>query len=107
MMIIYLTIINSLIHSGYFHSAYSSSLLLRSAPDTTRILLPEFHAKAPQAIASEGLDQGPYVATIAEFEPATLRTKGVESTSAPPRPTPLCGAYFRNLTVYSRLQTVA
>ena len=34
----------------------------------------EFHAKAPQAIASEGLAQGPYVAARAGFEPTTLQT---------------------------------
>ena len=33
------------------------------------ITVPEFHAVAPQAIASEGLAQGPYVATRAGFEP--------------------------------------
>ena len=49
----------------------------------------EFHAKAPQATASEGLAQGPYVAARAEFEPTTLRTKGTESTNEPPCPTKL------------------
>jgi len=45
----------------------------------------EFHAKAPQATASEELTQGPYVAARAEFEPTTtLRTKGFESTNEPP-----------------------
>ena len=47
----------------------------------------KFHAKAPQASASEGLVKGPYVAARAGFEPATLHTKGVESTNEPPRPT--------------------
>ena len=47
----------------------------------------EFHAEAPQANASEGLAQGPYVAAKAGLEPATLRTKGVESTNEPTRPT--------------------
>ena len=47
----------------------------------------EFHAEAPQAIVSEGLAQSPYVAARAGFEPTTLRTKGVETTNAPPRPT--------------------
>ena len=32
----------------------------------------EFHAKAPQVTASEGLSQGPYVATRAGFEPTWL-----------------------------------
>jgi len=44
--------------------------------------VPEFHAKAPQATASEGLAQGLYVVARAGFKPATLRLKGVESTNA-------------------------
>ena len=40
----------------------------------------------PQATASEGLAQGPYVAVRVGFGPATLRTKGVESASEPPCP---------------------
>ena len=47
----------------------------------------EFHAEAPQATASEGLAQGAYVTPRAGFEPATLRTKGDESTNEPSRPT--------------------
>ena len=47
----------------------------------------EFHAEAPQAIASEGLAQSSYVVPREVFEPATLRTKGVKSTNEPPRPT--------------------
>ena len=47
----------------------------------------EFHAEAPQTIASEEFAQGPYVAARAGFEPATLGTKGAESTNAPLRPT--------------------
>ena len=47
----------------------------------------EFHAVAPQATASEGLAQGPYVAVIVGFEPTTLRSTGIESTNEPPRPT--------------------
>ena len=47
--------------------------------------VPEFHAESPQAIASEGLAQGPYVAARAGYEPANLRRKGGESTNAPPR----------------------
>src|SRR6218665_305546 len=46
----------------------------------------EFHDLAPQAIASKGLAQGPYVAAKAGFEPATLRTKDAESTNVPPPP---------------------
>src|SRR6218665_1636734 len=47
----------------------------------------EFHAEDPQAIASEGLVQGPYVAARTGYEPATLQTKGTESTNEPSRPT--------------------
>ena len=72
--------IHLFIHSGHFYSASSSQLLLST--DTA----PEFHAEAPQAIANEGLAQGPYVAVRAGFEPTTLRTKGVVYTNAPPRP---------------------
>ena len=45
------------------------------------------YAKALQATASEGLAQSPYVSARAGFEPATLRSKGIDSTDAPPRPT--------------------
>ena len=47
----------------------------------------EFHAEAPQATASEGPAQGPYMEARAGFEPTTVRTKGDESTNEPPRPT--------------------
>ena len=43
------------------------------------------HAEALQATASKGLAQGPYVATRAGFELATLRSKDIDSTNAPPR----------------------
>ena len=49
----------------------------------------EFHAKAPQATANEGLAQGPYVAARAGFEPTTFQTKGVKSTTEP-----TCPAYM-------------
>jgi len=49
--------------------------------------VPEFHAEMPQATASEGLAQGPFVVAKAEFEPTTLQTKGDEPTNEPPRPT--------------------
>ena len=69
--------------SGYFYSASSSPLLL-----TLRGVW-EFHAKAPQATLGEGLAQGrpTYVVARAGFEPMTLRTKGDEYTTEPPRPT--------------------
>ena len=45
------------------------------------------HAKALQATASEGLAHGPYMVARAGFEPATLRSKGIDSINVPPRPT--------------------
>ena len=71
-----------LIHSGYLFSASSSPLLLRGAPDTARILCRSFTPKRHRQLA-----QCPYVAARMGFEPTTLRTKDVESTNAPPRPT--------------------
>jgi len=49
--------------------------------------VPEFHVNAPQATVSEELAQGPYVVATAGVEPVTLRTKGVDSSNAPSRPT--------------------
>ena len=45
----------------------------------------EFHAEAPQAIASEGLAQGPYVAARVGFKPTTLRSKDIASINVPSR----------------------
>ena len=80
----------SFIHSGYFYSASSTPLLLRGAPKTARILcrsFMQFHAEAPQATASEGFAQGPYMVARARFEPTTPQMKGAESTNEPPCPT--------------------
>ena len=62
--------------------------------------VPEFHAEAPQATVSEGLAQGPYVAARMGLEPTTLRTKRIESTKVPPRPT------FLWLMVFFYLQNI-
>ena len=75
-------LINSFIHSDYFCCASSSPLLVRGAGWMDGCVdgwmngqyVSEFHSEAPQATASEGLVQGPYVAARAGFEPATLRT---------------------------------
>jgi len=71
--------------------------------------VPEFHSEAPLATASEGLAQGPYVAARAGFELATLRTKGVESTYAPPRPTNRCfkisASWFTNKMHHMHMST--
>ena len=79
--------INSFIQAiSNFYSASSSPLLLRGAPDYSTNTVPEVHAEAPQATVSEGLAQGPHVVATAGVKPMTLRTKGVESTNAPPMP---------------------
>src|SRR6218665_622198 len=49
--------------------------------------VPEFHAEAPQATVSEELVQGPYMVARAGVEPMAIRTKGVNSTNAPPSTT--------------------
>ena len=46
----------------------------------------EFHSETPQATASEGLAQGPYVAARAGFEPTILWTEGIESSNEPSCP---------------------
>ena len=57
--------------------------------------MPEFHAEAPQATVSERLTQGPYVVARAGVEPMNLRTKGVDSTKAQPRPSELYCRYCK------------
>src|SRR6218665_156541 len=54
----------------------------------------EVSRRKPQATASEGLAQGPYVAARAGFKPATIRTKGVKSTNGPPRPIIMCACIY-------------
>ena len=39
-------------------------------------------AEALQETVSEGFAQSPYVAAKARFKPATLRSKGIDSTNA-------------------------
>src|SRR6218665_2974244 len=53
----------------------------RSRHSTDTVL--EFHTEAPQATASEGLAQGPYVAARAGFEPTTLLTNLPMSHNTP------------------------
>ena len=72
------------IHSDHFYSAFSSPHLLRSAPDTARILCRVSRRRA-QAAVGKGLAQGPYVVARAGVEPMTLRLKSIDLTNAPPR----------------------
>src|SRR6218665_3951363 len=64
----------------------ASALQKRSEPHQLT-LCRSSHTEALQATASEGLAQGPYVETRAGFEPTTIRSKGIDSTNSPPRPT--------------------
>src|SRR6218665_593025 len=63
----------------------ASAFQKRSRPQELP-LCRSYHAEALQATMSEGLAQGTYVAAIAGFEPTALRSKGIDSTNAPPRP---------------------
>jgi len=63
--------------------------------------VPEFHTVAQQATVSKGFAQGPvglYVAARAGVKPMTLRTKGVDSTKAPPRPSKVIIRILRLVT---------
>src|SRR6218665_3945414 len=77
--------IHSFIHSREFYSLFKSTTTKRRSRHSMDTVS-EFHAKAPQAIASEGIAQGPYVATRTGFEPTTLRSTGIDSTNRPPHP---------------------
>src|SRR6218665_2016499 len=51
--------IHSFIHSGYFYSASSSSLLLRGPPDTARILCQSFTPKRHRPLRAKDLPKVP------------------------------------------------
>src|SRR6218665_37223 len=74
----------SFIQSGYFYSASSSPLPLRDARYSTDTMS-EFRAEAHRQLRVKDLPNYYYVAARARFKPATLRTKGAESTNEPPR----------------------
>src|SRR6218665_2192173 len=78
--------IHSFIYSGYFYSASSSSLLLRGAADRARILCRNFTPKRHRQLLVKDLPKVPTMAAKTRGEPMTLRTKGVDSTNAPPMP---------------------
>ena len=55
-------IVHSFIHSGCFYSASSSPILLKGAPDYSSDTGSELTCLGLQAIVSEGLAQGPFIA---------------------------------------------
>ena len=71
----------------HFHNASRSMSLSEALPTTALTLCRSLHDEALQATVSKVLAQGPYVAARAGFEPATLLSKDIDSTNAPPRPT--------------------
>ena len=60
--------------------------LSEALPTTAIDTVSDFYSETLQATVSEGIAQGPYVAARAGFEPTTLRSKGIDSAKAPPRP---------------------
>src|SRR6218665_4042834 len=68
----------------HFYSAFHGMNLSRPQQLT---LCWRLQDEALPATASEGLAQVSYVAATTVFKPATLRSKGINSTNAPPRPT--------------------
>ena len=68
-----------------YQVTYYSHYLMRSQIKSLRFAvcprIVELTLVAPQATASEGLAQGPYVTARVGFEPTILRTKGAESTN--------------------------
>jgi len=69
----------SFIHSSYFYSTSSSPLLLKGALDTAWILCWNFTVKRHRQLREKDLPKVPRE----EFDPATLRTRGGESTNEP------------------------
>jgi len=76
-IVLYLSISIALLTAGAFQK--------RSRPQQLTLCRSQ-HDEALQATASEGLAQGPYVAVRAGFEAAIIRSKGIDSINASPRP---------------------
>src|SRR6218665_3301534 len=83
----HLCIIHLFLYSGYFCSLFKSTTrpILRGTPETARLPCRSFTPKRHRQLRVQ--DFPPNVAARAGFEPATLQTKGTESTNEPPRPT--------------------
>src|SRR6218665_1189316 len=81
------TFIHSLVHSGHFYSAPSSSLLLKGAPDYSTDTVSEFHAEAHRQLQVKDLPKVPTWRLERESNPRPLRLKVIVSTKTPPRPT--------------------
>ena len=89
---------HSFIQAISINSASSSPLLLRGAPDTARILCRSFTSKRHRQLRVKDLPR----VSMWRLEPATLRTKGDESTKPH---TSLCLCYVANAYNYSSIFT--
>ena len=75
------------IHSGYFYSASSSPLLLRSAPDMARILCRNFTPKHHRQLWVKDLPKVPTWQLERELDPWPFRWKSSTQPMRHPRPT--------------------
>ena len=80
---IVLAFLNKFIHSGYFYSASSSRILLRSAPDTARILCRSFTLKRHRQLPVKDL---PKVPTWRLDRNSNSRPSGRKASTLPMRP---------------------
>ena len=78
--------IRSFIHSGYFYSASSSPLLLRSAPDTAQILFRSFTPRRHRQLRVKDLPKVLAWRLERDLNPLLSGRKAL-TTKAPPRPT--------------------
>ena len=75
----------SFIHSGYCYRDSLSPLQLRGAPNWHCVGV--YTPKRYRQLYVKGLPKVPGVASRAGFEPKTFRSKGIDLTNVPPRPT--------------------
>jgi len=90
------TYFHSFIHSDHFYSASSSPLVLKSVPDTARILC-GVSCRSATGNCELRTSQGSYVMARAGVKPTALRLKAVDSTKAPPCPTNVVSSAYLKL----------
>jgi len=95
--------IYSFIHSGHFCSASSSPLLVRSAPDTARILCRSFTPKRHRQLRVKDFRKVPTWRLQRDSKPRP--SEGIESTNVPPRPTRQCCCHNSHIHCYSVLSS--
>src|SRR6218665_1347818 len=95
--------IYSFIHSGHFCSASSSPLLVRSSPDTARILCRSFTPKRHRQLRVKDFRKVPTWRLQRDSKPRP--SEGIESTNVPPRPTRQCCCHNSHIHCYSVLSS--